>query len=227
MDQLIKTFHTKHSHLNRAVRRGEWIARWLFHRALWHKEKRRLKLQQKMKFTTLSHYLALWSLDLGSVGFNLVFIPVHTQQRGRKIHSVSICNTLTPEYNKVQNKIKTQNLKDQNNFNSPQVLAPANNQTQMEKGYRWKQPTYHQCRKGKGIFSSFSFFFFPPSPLSARLYVWPGELFTPAISDTQAPAQDKGKVTSSASSLHQAILSSKSDIYFEAAMAWLSSFPSH
>lgn len=85
LDQLIKTFHTKHSHLNRAVRRGEWIARWLFHRALWHKEKRRLKLQQKMKFTTLSHYLALWSLDLGSVGFNLVFIPVHTQQRGRKI----------------------------------------------------------------------------------------------------------------------------------------------
>lgn len=85
-------------------------------------------------------------------------------------------------------------------------------------------------QKGKRDLFLFFFFFFPPSPLSflsARLYVWPGELFTPAISDTQAPAQDKGKVTSSASSLHQAILSSKSDIYFDAAMAWLSSFPSH
>lgn len=38
-------------------------------------------------------------------------------------------------------------------------------------------------------------------------------------------AQDKGKDTSLASGLHQAILSSKSDVYFEAAVAWLFSFP--
>lgn len=92
----------------RVVRRGEWRAWWLFQQILWHKEKRWIKLQQKL-CSPWHHirYLVLWSLNLRSVGLIFYLSPhIHNKEIGRHTVFLSVSHWYQ---NKAKFKIKSKN----------------------------------------------------------------------------------------------------------------------